>query len=140
MKDDSSFNKINQRDKIMQQIDALYKTSVGIGKNPYTVNIISFSGQGFYCNGEEIAVIPEFSKEDNSFKIRFINFSALARKFAERKNSINIFILSKCRIDESEIIFKYNGEQIDPERDEFQRLREHLNEDVFGKNKCQGYS
>jgi hypothetical protein len=64
--------------------------------------VISFSGQGFYCNGEEIAVIPEYDKEDDSYVTRFINFSALARKFAGLKNTINIFILSKCRVDYSE--------------------------------------
>lgn len=58
----------------------LYKTSLGI-KDKTIVNVISFSGQGFYSIGEEIGVIPEMGDED-CYKIRFINFSGLARKFA----------------------------------------------------------
>jgi hypothetical protein len=85
----------------MQQIELFLKSSLGFGKNPYTVNVISYSGQGFSYHGDEIAVIPEYIDPNNIHKgtyARFINFSGLARKFAEKKNSINIFILSKCRV------------------------------------------
>jgi hypothetical protein len=32
----------------------------GIGKNPFTVNIITFSGHGITFNRDAIAAIPEF--------------------------------------------------------------------------------
>jgi len=34
--------------------------SDGIGKNPYTVNVITYSGHGITFDGDAIAVIPEF--------------------------------------------------------------------------------
>ena len=58
-------NQINLRDKILQRIDDIKKSCVGVGKNPYTVNVITYSGYGFNCNGDTIALIPEYqSKED----------------------------------------------------------------------------
>ncbi len=44
MKDDTNDSQINQRDKIMEKIEDFYKSTLGIGKNPFTVNVISFSG------------------------------------------------------------------------------------------------
>jgi hypothetical protein len=32
---------------------------VGVGKNPYTVNIISYSGHGITYEGDAVAVIPD---------------------------------------------------------------------------------
>ncbi len=75
---------------------------VGIGKNPYTVNVITYSGHGFTFNGDTIGVIPEYNSnnKDRSGKkeLRFINFSAVARKFAQCKHTLNIFIMSTDRI------------------------------------------
>ena len=75
----------------------------GKGKlNPYVVNVVTFSGHGITFDGDAIAVIPEYedkTKSGNQLKVlRFINFSAWARRFAEIKNTLSIFILSMCRI------------------------------------------
>jgi hypothetical protein len=40
----------------------MIKHSLGIGKNPYTVNLITFSGHGVDYEGDAIAVIPEIMK------------------------------------------------------------------------------
>ncbi len=32
----------------------------GLGNNPYTVNVITFSGHGITFRGDAIAVIPEY--------------------------------------------------------------------------------
>ena len=37
----------------------MYSRCSGIGLNPFTVNVITYSGYGFYHNGEEIAIITE---------------------------------------------------------------------------------
>ena len=37
----------------------LLERTVGVGLNPYTVNVITFSGHGIDVNGNAIAVIPE---------------------------------------------------------------------------------
>lgn len=65
----------------MQQIEVLFNSTLSIGKNPFTVNVISFSGNGFHYNGDEIGIIPDKNNEGD-FEVRFINFSGLARKFA----------------------------------------------------------
>ena len=41
----------------------MLNVSIGIGKNPYTVNVITYSGHGFSFNGDTIALIPELSKD-----------------------------------------------------------------------------
>ena len=54
--------------------------SIGEGYNPYTVNVISFSGHGVTVEGDAIAVIPEINGEQA--EAHFINMSGIARKFA----------------------------------------------------------
>lgn len=34
----------------------------GIGTIPFTVNVISYSGHGFTCDGQTIAVVPQKTK------------------------------------------------------------------------------
>ena len=73
----------------------------GLGKNPYTVNVITYSGHGFTFNGDTIGVIPEYNineKEKSDKKVpRFINFSGLARSLASCRHTLNIFIMSTDR-------------------------------------------
>jgi hypothetical protein len=81
----------------------MISTCDGNGINPFVVNVITFSGHGITYDNDAIAVIPEFDEEikqnDEKQKVlRFINFSHWARKFAEIKNTLSIFILSMCRI------------------------------------------
>jgi hypothetical protein len=74
----------------------------GIGINPFVVNVITYSGHGITFDGDAIAVIPEYEEaiksEDQAKAVRFINISDWARRFAEVKNTLTIFILSMCRI------------------------------------------
>ena len=75
----------------------------GIGLNPFTVNVVTFSGHGITFDGDAIAVIPEYLEEkktgvDQDKVLRFINISYWAKRFAERKNTLTIFVLSMCRI------------------------------------------
>jgi hypothetical protein len=81
----------------------MISTCDGNGINPFVVNVITFSGHGITYDNDAIAVIPEYDEEvkqnDEKQKVlRFINFSHWARKFAEIKNTLSIFILSMCRI------------------------------------------
>ena len=81
----------------------MISTCDGNGINPFVVNVITFSGHGITHDNDAIAVIPEYDEEikqnDEKQKVlRFINFSHWARKFAEIKNTLSIFILSMCRI------------------------------------------
>jgi hypothetical protein len=88
----------------------MISTCDGNGINPFVVNVITFSGHGITYDNDAIAVIPEYDEEvkknDEEIKqndekqkvLRFINFSHWARKFAEIKNTLSIFILSMCRI------------------------------------------
>ena len=69
----------------------------GIGENPYSVNVITFSGHGITFDGDAIAVIPELVPDVENKVARYINMSGLARKFASRDNTLKIFILSMCR-------------------------------------------
>jgi hypothetical protein len=39
----------------------MLKSCSGIGENPYSVNVITFSGHGITFDGDAIAVIPELS-------------------------------------------------------------------------------
>ena len=61
------------RKKILDQIDSM-KTR-GIGENPYTVNVITYSGHGITLEGDAIGVIPEIETVENQHVTRFINFS-----------------------------------------------------------------
>ena len=81
----------------------MISTCDGNGINPFVVNVITFSGHGITYDNDAIAVIPEYDEEINQNDekqkvLRFINFSHWARKFAEIKNTLSIFILSMCRI------------------------------------------
>lgn len=77
----------------------MIKRCSGVGRNPYSVNVVTFSGHGITFDGDAIAVIPETEGEDLDNKFaRFINMSGLARKFASIDNTLNIFILSMCRL------------------------------------------
>ncbi len=38
----------------------------GKGQNPYTLNVVTFSGHGFTFDGDAIAVIPEYPSNDVS--------------------------------------------------------------------------
>ncbi len=86
------------RDKILQQADELFAKCSGFGTNPYSVNVITYSGHGITFDGDAIAVIPEIQPEALNLVPRFINMSGLARKFASVENTINIFLLSMCRV------------------------------------------
>ena len=93
-------NQKGLRQKIVEQLEKMYDRCDGIGENPFTVNVITFSGHGITFDGDAIAGIPEYETKDKDQGkvLRFINFTAWARKFAERKNTLTIFILSMCRI------------------------------------------
>ena len=56
-------DKKDMRKKILEQIDAM-KTR-GIGKNPFTVNVITYSGHGLTLDGDAIGVIPEIETVKN---------------------------------------------------------------------------
>lgn len=71
--------------------------SMGEGNNPYTVNVVSFSGHGIHFDGDAIAVIPQMN--GGTGEARFINLSAYARKFAGQKYTLTVFICSMCRIE-----------------------------------------
>ncbi len=51
------------RRKIIDNLEEFYSSTPGRGKNPYTVNVITFSGHGYDHEGESIAVIAEKDKE-----------------------------------------------------------------------------
>jgi hypothetical protein len=97
----------------------------GRGKNPYIVNVITFSGHGITFDGDALAAIPEYEEaiksDDQPKVVRFINLSDWARRFAEKSNTLTIFILSMCRVEikeavKNEIIAKaYYEEQISGE-------------------------
>jgi len=70
-------------------------------------------------NGDALGIIPELKKlpgpdGGEEVAIRFINFSTLARKLAEKRYTLNIFLLSMCRnradAKISKIIQKVNEE------------------------------
>ena len=104
----------------------------GIGENPYTVNVVTFSGHGITFKGDAIAAIPEYKDKDNKKQkiIRFINFSDLARKFAQIKNTISIFILSMCRIeiDKAHIEKMHKEVYLDEKLPEFYEYKYLLND------------
>ena len=94
---------INLRTSIVDLLEKMVSKCDGIGKNPFVVNVITFSGHGITFDGDAIAVIPQYDEEQKSDDkpkvVRFINMSDWARRFAEIKNTLTIFILSMCRIE-----------------------------------------
>ena len=51
---------INLRSKLIEELERLVSKCDGIGKNPYVVNVITYSGHGITFDGDAIAVIPEY--------------------------------------------------------------------------------
>ncbi len=97
--DSGKFGPKNLRKKIIKQLEIIQQKSDGIGYNPFVVNVITFAGHGITYDGDAIAVIPEYKDQQNKDKVlRFINFSDWARRLAQKRYTINIFILSMCRI------------------------------------------
>jgi hypothetical protein len=62
----------------------MFKSSNGIGDNPFTLNLISFTGHGLTFDGDAIGVIPQLEKIEEEIKAttRFINFSGYGRRLA----------------------------------------------------------
>jgi hypothetical protein len=50
--------KKDYRKEFLEATDNLYNNCRGAGKNPYTVNVITFSGHGITYGGDAIAIIP----------------------------------------------------------------------------------
>ena len=97
----------------------MLKKCIGEGSNPYTVNVISFSGHGINVEGDAIAVIPE-NLGENMAEAHFINLSTIAREFASCKNTLTIFLCSMCRIElpkELEKIYAEAGDTAQKLRD-----------------------
>lgn len=126
----------NLRQKILDQIQIIENNSPGIGQNPYTVNVITYSGHGIDYGGDAIAVIPEYLEKDAPQKsARFINLSGIARRLAAKNRTINIFLLSMCRIHVTE-----NIEQKIVADETEASVYKHLKEDALGKtNRHEGY-
>ncbi len=53
-------SQINLRDKIIKKLQLMYDGCSWLGNNPYTVNVITFSGHGITFRGDAIAVIPTY--------------------------------------------------------------------------------
>ena len=70
------------------------------------MNVFTFSGHGITFEGDAIAVITELDAQEN-LVTRFINISGMARKFAQCKHTISIFILSMCRVELDDEYKKY---------------------------------
>lgn len=82
----------------MENVEKMLDKCIQNAHNPFTVNVITFSGHGLTYNGDAIAVIPETSLEDPKIKVpRYINMSGIARKFAAKKNTFTLIIASMCR-------------------------------------------
>lgn len=56
------------RTRIVNELEEFYSSTPGIGKNPYTVNVITFSGHGYDHEGEAIAVVAELEQKDSAEK------------------------------------------------------------------------
>ncbi len=41
----------------------MYDSSLGKGQNPFTVNVVTYSGHGFTFGGDAIAAIPTYESE-----------------------------------------------------------------------------
>ncbi len=52
-------NQRGLRDKIIKQTDELLAKCSGFGMNPYSFNVITYSGHGITFDGDAIAVLPE---------------------------------------------------------------------------------
>jgi hypothetical protein len=108
----------------------------GIGKNPFVVNVITYSGHGITFNEDAIAVIPEYEEaiksEDQTKVLRFINLSDWARKFAKIKNTLTIFILSMCRKEVKITNIEENDEKNDEHKfllnDSYSNNQEYRND------------
>ncbi len=84
------------RENILNQIEKMINWSSVPSLNPYKVNVITFSGHGIAVEGDAIAVIPQ--KNGDKKEARFINMSGFARKFAAKECTINLFLMSMCRL------------------------------------------
>lgn len=51
------------RNKIVEKFEDMYSKCTGLGANPYSVNVITYTGHGFIYGGDEFAAIPEFDDE-----------------------------------------------------------------------------
>lgn len=89
----------------MNEINRIFKLNDKDGV--INVNVITFSGHGYNINGDTIAVIPEKLNDTDVKVLRFINMSGIARKLASKKNSVNIFLLSMCRVFKTDEIFHH---------------------------------
>jgi len=104
----------------------------GIGKNPYVVNVITFSGHSFRFDGDTIFVVPETEVGRDHKVARFINVSALSRKFASTKNILSIFIMNTSNI-------RYNFKDVPMEGSEEISPYLHLYNDALSKESCDGF-
>lgn len=79
-------NQVNLRKKILDKLEKMYSECDGWGNNPFSVNVITFTGHGITFDGDAIAVIPEYQEkpidEGQKKVLRFINLSDWARKFS----------------------------------------------------------
>ena len=89
----------------MKSFDELYQTSktASLGRiSPWSVNVVTYSGHGITYEGDAVAIIPQktLNPETKTFfyKPRFINMSGFARKLASNDFSVNIFLMSMCRL------------------------------------------
>lgn len=53
---DNSISEMYKR--TLNMTDIMYEKIISIGENPYSVNVITYSGHGISFGGEAIAVIP----------------------------------------------------------------------------------
>ena len=86
------------RGRILNRIDEMLSACIGIGKNPFVVNVVTFSGHSILADGDTIFVVPESEVGGDHKTARFINVSGLARKFAERNNTLSVFIMNTSSI------------------------------------------
>ena len=133
------------RKKILKIAEKMEKNCIGEGNNPYSVNVVTFSGHGFTYDGDAIAVIPEIKEEkgdEDEVQARFINMSGLARKFAFRKGTINIFMMSMCRFSLDQVKIKEIEKSIKGEEEGSQAfIYNFLHGDALQiDSKCIGYS
>ena len=61
--DQIKFDRKDMRKKILDQIDGM--KPIGKGQNPFTVNVITYSGHGITLEGDAIGVIPEIETVNN---------------------------------------------------------------------------
>ncbi len=102
----------------MKQIEKMIGWSSAPSRNPYKVNVITFSGHGIAVDRDAIAVIPQ--KVGDKKEARFINMSGLARRFAEKEFTINFFLMSMCRIIKDSDSFAHLKEDALTKADKFE--------------------